>query len=117
MGKYLQPEKTNGVGTIAIFQKVLEVARGGHSLDATGLTAGQILKAGTPMTYDGTTRLAKKANVDGSDAKGLLYDDVVIGDNVPVAIVTRGTVYEKRIDAVPAAIKTALKLIIFDDSY
>ncbi|MFB9120984.1 hypothetical protein ACFFUE_07255 [Bergeyella porcorum] len=117
MGKYLQPEKTKDTASVPIFQKVLETARGGHSLDASGLVAGQILKAGTPMTYDGTTRLAKKANVDGSDAKGLLYRDVVIGDNVPVAIVTRGTVYDKRIDAVPTAVKKALPLIIFDDSF
>lgn len=114
---YLEINKTNGTRGIPIFQKVLETARGGFSLDITGLTVGTILKAGTPMTYSGDTRLAKKANVDGSDAKGLLYEDVTIQENAPVAIVTRGTVYNKRIDAVPAPVKTALKLIIFDDSF
>lgn len=102
-----------------VFQKVLETARGGFTLDVTGLTVGEILPAGTPMTYDGATRKAKKANKNGSDVKGLLYTDVKISDDSTVAIVTRGTVYEKRIKSedIPTAVKSKLPLIIFDDSF
>lgn len=101
-----------------IFQKVLEIARGGYNLDITGLKVGDILPAGTPMTYDGATRKAKKANANGSDAKGLLYTDVKIGENATVSIVTRGTVYEKRLaEVVSAQIKAKLPLIIFDDTF
>lgn len=111
-------KKQEEVRGIAIFQKVLETARGGFTLDITGLTKGSILPAGTPMTYDGATRKAKKANADGSDVKGLLYTDVKVDDDTTVSIVTRGTVYEKRIEGgVDVAIKNKLPLIIFDDSF
>jgi hypothetical protein len=103
-----------------------ETAQGGFILDTTGLTAGDTLKGGTAMTYDETTRIAKKATVtagvddapDTSDAKGLLYEDVVIGANQDVCIGVRGTIYENRIPAVDDAHKAALKgLIIFSQSY
>ena len=110
-------KKEEEVQGIAIFQKVLETARGGFSLDITGLTKGDILPAGTPMSYDGATRKAKKANANGSDVKGLLYTAVKVDDDATVSIVTRGTVYEKRITGgVAEAIKSKLPLIIFDDS-
>ena len=46
-------KKEEEIKGIPVFQKVLETARGGFSLDITGLTKGDILPAGTPMTYDG----------------------------------------------------------------
>ena len=110
-------KKEEDVQGIAIFQKVLETARGGFTLDTAGLTKGDILPAGTPMSYDGATRKAKKANANGSDVKGLLYTAVKVDDDATVSIVTRGTVYEKRITGgVAEAIKSKLPLIIFDDS-
>ena len=49
--------------------------------------------------------------------KGLLYVPVKIEEDTTVSIVTRGTVYEKRITGgVAEAIKSKLPLIIFDDS-
>ena len=113
----MRPKKVEEVKGNVIFQKVLETARGGFTLDIAGLNAGEILPAGTPLTYDGATRKAKKANADGSDVKGLLYTDVKISTDSTVSIVTRGTVYEKRLpDTVVAKIKAKLPLIIFDDS-
>ena len=110
-------KKEEEIKGIPVFQKVLETARGGFSLDITGLTKGDILPAGTPMTYDGATRKAKKANANGSDVKGLLYVPVKIEEDTTVSIVTRGTVYENRITGgVAEAIKSKLPLIIFDDS-
>lgn len=119
MDNYLGLKKESETGKIVIFQKVLETARGGFSLNATGLTEGGTLKAGTPMAFDETTRIAKVANADGTDVKGLLYDDVRIEGSAPVAVVTRGTVYENRLvpAQVTAAVKAKLPLIIFSKSF
>lgn len=120
---YLEPTSEQGSRTIPIFQKVLETARGGFTLDATGLTANEIIPAGTPMTFDEETRKAKKATLTGdepdevSDAKGLLYTDVKIQDNAPVDVVLRGTVYSRRVTPeIDDAHKKALPLIIFSES-
>ncbi|SHJ05756.1 hypothetical protein SAMN05443429_10883 [Cruoricaptor ignavus] len=119
MAKYLEPQKAEGVSVIPIFQKVLETDRGGYSLSKTGLTEGEILPAGTAMTFDEKTRVAKKAKADGSDVKGLLYDSVKIVENAPVAIVVRGTVYKNRIPEASRAeaIIKALPLIRFSESF
>ena len=44
---------------VPIFQKVLETARGGLTLDNTGLTAGKTIPGGTPALYDEGTRMVK----------------------------------------------------------
>lgn len=112
--------------SIPIFQKVLETVRGGLTLDTTGLTPGDKIVAGTPMTYDETTRLAKPATYDSgsdtSDAKGLLYEDIIVpdaADQVQYAdIVVRGTVYKNRIPADDIDAHAAnIPLIIFSESF
>ena len=119
MDNYLGLKKETEAGKIVIFQKVLETARGGFSLNATGLTEGSVLKAGTPIAFDETTRIAKVANVDGTDVKGLLYDNVTVTGAAPVAVVIRGTVYENRLNPaqVTSAVKAKLPLIIFSKSF
>ncbi|MEZ2446120.1 hypothetical protein AB6805_30605 [Chitinophaga sp. RCC_12] len=42
-----------------VFQKVIETARGGFTLDTTGLTSGATIPGGTPIAYDESTRKAK----------------------------------------------------------
>ncbi|MDF2931218.1 MAG: hypothetical protein K0R36_549 [Chryseobacterium sp.] len=120
---YLEPKSTSGSRTIPIFQKVLETARGGFTLDATGLTANQTIPAGTPIAFDEETRKAKKATLTGTapnqttDAKGLLYTDVVIEDNAPIDVVLRGTVYVRRVAAgIDPVHRKAMPLIIFSES-
>lgn len=120
---YLEPTSTSGSRTIPVFQKVLETARGGFTLDATGLTAGQTIPAGTPIAFDEATRKAKKATLTGTapnqttDAKGLLYTDVVIEANAPIDVVLRGTVYARRVTAgIDPVHRKALPLIIFSES-
>lgn len=120
---YLEPTSTEGSRTIPIFQKILETARGGFTLDATGLTAGEYIPAGTPMVFDEETRKAKKAALTGtapdqtSNAKGLLYTDIKIEDNAPIDIVLRGTVYARRVTpTIVQAHKDALPLILFSES-
>jgi hypothetical protein len=186
MGKISLTKTLTATG-IPVFQKVLEVAQGGFTLDTSGLTAGAVIVAGTPMTFNEATRLAKKASagsaavpaVDAgyydatsedegallivaadastgevllatvqasyrgskivaagdyvtlveepteavaavaSDAKGLLAEDVVVGDNTSLSVVVRGTVYERRITdvTVTAAQKAAMPNIIFSQSF
>lgn len=112
-----------GTGFIPVFQKVLELARGGFTLDTSGLTAGDVIPAGTAMTFDEDTRLAKPATItdDVSDAKGLLYEDVKVPDpltgNADVGIVTRGTAYNKRLPDDTDDHAPFLPLIIFSESY
>lgn len=120
---YLEITEKTGSRTIPIFQKILETLRGGASLDMTGLTAGETIPAGTPMTFDEATRKAKKATLTGtapdqtSDAKGLLKNDVIIEANAPVDVVLRGTVYARRVTpAINATHRKAMPLIIFSES-
>lgn len=117
MDNHLGLKSVSGAPTRPIFQKVLETARGGFSLDTTGLTADEIIPAGTAISYDETTRKAKVANVDGSDVKGLLYEDVKVTNGAPVDVVIRGTVYLNRIPETPEEVIAALPLIIFSESF
>lgn len=121
---YLDIQSENDSRQIPIFQKVLETARGGFTLDATGLTAGDVIPAGTPIAFDESTRKAKKATLTGtapnqtSDAKGLLYKAVKVQDSAPVDVVLRGTVYARRVTpAIDTAHREALPLIIFSESF
>ena len=119
MDNYLGLKKESESGKIPVFQKVLETARGGFSLNATGLTEGSVLKAGTPIAFDEATRVATVAKADGTDVKGLLYDDVTVIGSAPLAVVIRGTVYGNRIDPdkLTAQVKAKLPLIIFSKSF
>lgn len=44
---------------VPLFQKVLETARGGFTLDTTGLTNGATIPGGSVISFDETTRIAK----------------------------------------------------------
>lgn len=55
-------KRTYGTSDIPVFQgygKDIQLAQGGFNLDTTGLVSGTVLKAGTPMTFDESTRKAK----------------------------------------------------------
>ena len=96
---------------------MIETAQGGFAFDTTGLTPGTVLPAGTPMTFDESTRTAKAAKADGTDVKGLLFTDVTVGQDDSLSVLIRGTVYERRIPAVSNEIKAALPLIVFSQSF
>ncbi len=49
--------------------------------------------------------------------KGLLYQEVKAEAYTSCAVVTRGTVYERRIPVVPTAVKALIPNIIFSQSY
>ena len=176
---------------IPVFQKDIETAQGGFTLDETGLVAGTVIPAGSVIGFDELTRKAKvlkgavlqaavtntataypvlkgnnlvvgntinltggtarpittidrtnpaydTVNVgtsigaaaaagadlavgdDGpSKAKGLLRNDVLITAGIirTLSVVIRGTVYERRIPPVSAAIKALMPNMIFSQSY
>lgn len=55
-------KRTLSTGDIPVWQgtgKDIQLAQGGFRLDTTGLTAGAVIKAGNPMTFDAATRVAK----------------------------------------------------------
>ncbi len=185
-------QKESVVPGVAIFQKILETAQGGFTLDETVLPAGSVIKAGTVIGFDELTRKAKamkggvlQANaannattyrvtkgsniavgqsvnltggtaraitaIDTSNAaydeftvgttigvagtagdvvfvsddgytkaKGLLKNDVTVpaaGLVETVAVVIRGTVYERRIPPVAASVKALMPTMIFSQSY
>jgi hypothetical protein len=193
----LQQTKTTGSGSVPVFVNKLEVATGGFSLVNTGLTAGDIIPAGSPVKVSETARTATLsktaiaqanatnsatdyrvvkghklavgdyfARTEGSKAYAITaitttetdYDTITIGTtlgaaatagdvyfessaegasaaavkNLPnallendsivasdegVSVVIRGTVYERRIPGLITAMKTALKGILFSQSY
>lgn len=62
----LQPKKTVAAGESQVWQRVYETAQGGFALDITGLTtlaATAVLKAGTPVGFDESTRKARVVKI------------------------------------------------------
>lgn len=55
----LNPVNVKTAGGIPVFAQVFEVAQGGFTLDVTGLTAGDVIPAGSPFAADDVTRVAK----------------------------------------------------------
>ncbi|MDO6389004.1 hypothetical protein Q4E40_02610 [Pontibacter sp. BT731] len=116
----LAPIKTSVSAGVPVYQKVAEVLQGGASLDATGLTAGSVLAAGTAIIVDEATRKATVVDADTDVPTGLLYEDVVVEANAQVSVVLAGTVYARRISHAPsktAAIIAKLPKITFSQSF
>lgn len=80
-----------------------------------GTTLGVALTAPYGLFVSSAT--GASAAVVAVTAKGLLYEDTEVSPTASVAVVLRGTVYDRRITAIPSAVKTALPLIIFSQSY
>lgn len=112
-------KRTTSTGDIPVFQGSggdIQLAQGGFTLDTTGLTAGDVVKAGTPMSFDEETRIATVlAEANYANAMGLNYDDTVVEDNATVSVVIRGTVYARRVPYT-AALEAALPHIIYSQS-
>lgn len=186
---YNKESATSGVPK---FQKILETAQGGFTLDESVLAAGTVIPAGTVIGFDESTRKAKpfkggvlQANAtdsattyrilkgsnvavgmsvnltggtaraitaintsngsydeltvgttigvagtagdvlfvtdDGySKAKGLLLNDATVpatGTTETISVVTRGTVYHRRIAPVAATVKALMPSVHFSESY
>lgn len=115
----LQTVKTTINTGATVFAKIDATALGGFSLDATGLTLGDTLPAGTAIIANEATRVATVVDADGDTPLGLLKNDVVIAAGAEIAVVTSGVVYARRIPAAAktAAIKAKLPKITFSESF
>lgn len=87
----LTPVKTVVSSGVQVWQKVLETAQGGFTLDNTGLADGLTIPAGTPVGYDESTRKASvlKTATLQADATNtatkyrvLKGSPIAVGDNI-----------------------------------
>lgn len=95
-----EPIKDTISSGVVVFKRLDHTETGGFTLDITGLTAGAIMKAGSLMSFDASTRMAKvvisgtvvETAADGATAykiaKGSLF---VVGSNF--AATTGGKAY------------------------
>lgn len=116
----LAPTKTSASSATVVFHRIDTTLPGGASLDATGLTAGDTLAAGTAIIVDEATRKATVVDADADTPTGLLKDDVVIADDAEIAVVLEGVVYTRRISHAASkttAIKAKMPRITFSNSF
>jgi hypothetical protein len=112
--------KTIG-GSLPIWLKVNNVDQCGGTIDISGLSAGDIIPAGSMCFLDaagGTLQIIKDTDTaDLGKVNGLLYNDVSIeeGDTYATgAVVFDGVVYADRIPTVPDSVKVQLPMIRFN---
>lgn len=104
------------VGGAAYAITGIDTSNAAYDVITVGTTLGVALNAGDVCFKSSATGAAAAAlHVTPT---GLLLDDAKIEANVSVASVLRGTVYARRMaNGLHAAVKAALPLIIFSDSY
>lgn len=94
----------------------IDTSNAEYDVVTLGTTLGVALSAGDVVF---------KSSANGANAaalhvtpNGLLWEDVRIEDNVSLSSLIRGTVYAKRIaNGVHTAVRKALPLIVFSESY
>lgn len=103
------------VGGKAYAITAIDTSNADYDVLTVGTTLGVALVAGVALFQSSATGAAAAAlNVT---PRGLLYSDVTVADNVTLSVMIRGTVFERRIPAVPVSVKAYLPNIIFSQSY
>lgn len=94
----------------------IDTSNAGYDVVTLGTTLGVALSAGDVLFKSSETGAsAAELHVVPN---GLLWEDVKIEDNVSLSSLIRGTVYAKRIaNGVHSAVRKALPLIVFSESY
>ena len=108
-------------GSLPIWLKVDGIDRSGGNIDISGLSAGDIIKAGSMCYLDkmgGTLKIVKDSDTAEvlATVNGLLFNDVSIdeGDTYATgAVVFAGNVYADRIPTVPDSVRKQLTQIRF----
>lgn len=102
-------------GGVADAITAIDTSNAAYDVITVGTTLGVALSAGDSLYV----AAAEGATAGGFQIvpKGLLYEDYVVGSDINVAIVIRGTVYARRIPAGGAGLEAALPLIRFSQSY
>ncbi len=103
------------VGSAAYAITAIDTSNAAYDVITVGTTLGSALTAGTDVLFQSSATGASAAAYSVT-AKGLLYEDTDVAAGVSVSVVIRGTVYERRVPAVPAAVKTAMPHIIYSSS-
>jgi hypothetical protein len=80
-----------------------------------GTTLGVVLSIGDVLFQSSAT--GASAAVYAVSARGLVYQDVDVATGADVSVTIKGTVYERRIAGVTAAIKALLPNIFFSQSF
>ncbi len=93
----------------------IDTTNADYDVLTVGTTLAVALTAGDALFESSATGAAAAAYA--TVAKGLLFQDTKVGVNEPLAVTIRGTVYERRIPVVTAAIKALLPNIIFSQSF
>lgn len=95
------------VGSVVAGTTVTAINTGNTAYDVLTLAAGTnaAFLAGASVGTEGFTGV-----------KGLTYEDTIVGDNVSLSVVIRGTVYARRTPSNTAALATALPQINFSQA-
>lgn len=83
------PVLTSTTSGIPIFQEIITTAQGGFTLDDSAITAGTVIKAGTVIGFDESTRkvkVAKSAVLQASALNSATTYDVLKGHNLVVGM-------------------------------
>lgn len=106
-------------GDFAIWARVEDVYAGGGVIDTSKYNAGDIVKAGTMVIFNGpgkqVTVVAATDTENLSKVNGLIWNDVLIPDNAVLttcAVVRKGRIYADRA-GIPAAVEANLPMIEF----
>jgi hypothetical protein len=112
VGDYIA--KTAGGAAYAI--TAIDSSNASYDVLTVGTTLGVALTADTDVLFESSATGASAAAYKVT-ANGLLYNDTIVATGASVSVVLRGTVYARRVPAVPAAVKTAIPQIIYSQSY
>jgi hypothetical protein len=96
---------------------VIDKTNADYDLVSVGTTLGVALVVGDVVFQSSATGASAGALM--YDVNGILRNSAVVGNNEMVAVVRRGTTYERRLPSpVPSAVKTALQgLIVFSKQF
>lgn len=112
VGDYIA--KTVGGAAYAI--TAINTSNAAYDTLTVGTTLGVALTADTDVLFQSSATGASAAAYSYT-AEGLLYEDTDVSVGASVSVVLRGTVYERRVPAVPAAVKATMPHIIYSSSY
>lgn len=104
------------VGGAAYAITAIDTSNALYDTLTVGTTLGVALTADTSVLFQSSATGASAAAYSVT-AKGLLYEDTDVSAGVSVSVVTRGTVYERRVPAATAVVKAAIPQILYSSSY
>ena len=104
------------VGGTSYAITAIDSSNAAYDVLTVGTTLGMVLTADVDSLFQSAASGAA-AGAFIVTPKGLLFEEMEIGTNESLSVVIRGTVYARRTALQNTAIRTALPLIIFSESY